>query len=219
MINYFSGTPGSGKSLHVAMMVEDWIQRGKNVIANFEFRDDLIKKHWRHEKGEYLYFPNSQLLDDGIDPVACLVGFSDNFHRRDAAGCVIEGQTLLIFDEGGILFNSRDWQTKYRKQWLWFFSQHRKFGFEIVVISQSERQIDRQVRANFEYEYTHKRVGNFKKLGKMLEIVSGGKMFCYVVRWYGIKGQDARVHAQFFRGRKKYYVMYNTSKVFAGQAA
>lgn len=33
MISYYSGTPGSGKSLHVAMQIYDWIQRGKNVIA------------------------------------------------------------------------------------------------------------------------------------------------------------------------------------------
>ena len=127
-----------------------------------------------------------------------------------------EGQTLIVFDEGGILFNSRDWQTKYRMRWLWFFSQHRKFGFEVVIISQAERQIDRQVRANFEYEYVHKRVGNFKKLGKLLECISCGKLFCYVVRWYGIKGQDGRVHAQFFRGSPKYYRLYNTSRIFAG---
>lgn len=216
MISYYSGTPGSGKSLHVAMQIYDWIQRGKNVIANFDVREDLIKKSRFHEKGAFLYLPNEQILDDSIDPVACLVGFAGNFHHVLEDGTMPEGQTLIVFDEGGILFNSRDWQTKYRMRWLWFFSQHRKFGFEVVIISQAERQIDRQVRANFEYEYTHKRVGNFKKLGKLLEFFSHGKLFCYVVRWYGIKGQDGRVHAEFFRGSKKYYRLYNTSRIFAG---
>lgn len=217
MISFYSGTPGSGKSLHVAILIEEWLRSGKNVIANFDFRDDLVKKPLlRRRKGSFVYIPNEQYLDPSFDPVACLVGFHGNFHKVLKDGTVPEGQTLLIFDEGGVLFNSRDWQTKYRVRWLWFFSQHRKFGYEIIVISQSERQIDRQVRANFEYEYVHKRVGNFKAFGRFLEICAGGRLFCYVVRWYGIRGQDGRVHAAFFRGRGKYYRMYNTSGIFAG---
>lgn len=214
MISFYSGTPGSGKSLHVAILIEDWLQRGKNVIANFEFRDDLVKKSWRHDKGQYLYFPDSQIMDESLDPVSCFTGFAQNFHSADKYGSILESQTLLVFDEGGVLFNSRDWQTRYRRRWLWFFSQHRKFGFDIVIISQNERQIDRQVRANFEYEYTHKRVGNFKKFGRFIEIISLSKVFCYVIKWYGIKGQDGRVHAEFFRGTKKYYRLYNTTKIF-----
>lgn len=214
MITYYSGTPGSGKSLHVARMVEDYIQRGKNVIANFEFRDDLIKKHWRHKKGAYLYFPDEEIMDNEHDPVNALVGFSLNFHKADGQGNIYEDQSLIIFDEAGILFNSRDWQSKYRMRWLWFFSQHRKYGYNIVIISQHERQIDRQVRACFEYEVNHKKIGNFKWFGKLLAILAGGQMFCAVTRWYGIKGQDSRVHAEFFRGQKKYYRMYNTSKIF-----
>lgn len=214
MISYYSGTPGSGKSLHVAMEIYDWIQRGKNVIANFELRDDLIKKHWRHKKGHFLYFPDAQLMDAEKDPINAFVGFAENFHEKDGNGCFIEHQTLIVLDEGGVLFNSRDWQSKYRPRWMWFFSQHRKLGYDIVIISQIERQIDRQIRGNFEYEYNHKRVGNFKTAGKLLEFFSGGKVFCYVIRWYGIKGQDGRVTAQFFKGKPKYYRLYNTSHIF-----
>lgn len=214
MIRYYSGTPGSGKSLHVAMDIYDWIQRGKNVIANFEVREDYIKKHWRHKKGQFLYIPDSQWMDDELDPVSSLVGFAQNFHKSDFEGRILEGQTLLIFDEAGILFNSRDWQSKYRSRWLWFFSQHRKYGYEIIVISQSERQIDRQVRSNFEYEYNHKRVGNFKAIGRLLEVFMFGKVFCCVIRWYGIKGHDGRVHSQWFRGNRRYYRLYNTSHIF-----
>ena len=54
MISYYSGTPGSGKSLHVAMQIYDWIQRGKNVIANFDIREDYVKKPRFREKGSFL---------------------------------------------------------------------------------------------------------------------------------------------------------------------
>lgn len=219
MINYYSGTPGSGKSLHVAQVIEDYLRCGKNVIANFEFRDDLVKKKWLRDKGQFVYFPDAQIMDNTHDPVNSLVGFDTNFHKKNKNGATFEDQTLLVFDEAGILFNSRDWQSKYRPRWLWFFAQHRKLGFNVIIISQAERQIDRQVRACFEYDYVHRRIGNYKKLGRFLEIITFSKLFSYTVHWYGVSGQDAKSTPVFFRGRKRYYGMYNTAKMFGCQDA
>ena len=35
MIYFYSGRPGSGKSLHCAKMIDQYQKRGKNVICNF----------------------------------------------------------------------------------------------------------------------------------------------------------------------------------------
>lgn len=215
MIRFYSGTPGSGKSLHAAADIYEWLRSGKNVIANFAVRDDLVKpKGKKKPLGHFIYYKNVDLMNEESDPVSCLTGFALNFHSKDKDGRMMEGQTLLVIDEAGIVFNSRDWHSKYRPAWLEFFAQHRKYGYEIIMVAQSERQIDRQIRANFEYEYTHKRVGNFKRLGKLLELGGVRKMFCYVVRWYGIKGQDGRVAAKFFHAEKKYCRLYNTTALF-----
>lgn len=43
MITLFSGTPGSGKSLHIAQKILNWTRSGKYyVICNFEINLDLI---------------------------------------------------------------------------------------------------------------------------------------------------------------------------------
>lgn len=43
MISVYTGTPGTGKSLHVCDDIKAQLRRG-NVIANFSFRDDLVPK-------------------------------------------------------------------------------------------------------------------------------------------------------------------------------
>ena len=83
-----------------------------------------------------------------------------------------ENQTMLIFDEAHTIWNSRDWQKcADRSEWLTFFSQHRKLGFDIVIISQSDIQLDKQIRIQFEYEIIHRKINNFKI----------GKFFAYVL--------------------------------------
>ena len=39
MIYFYTGTPGSGKSLHMASEIYEAMYKGKNVIANFEINE------------------------------------------------------------------------------------------------------------------------------------------------------------------------------------
>ncbi len=44
MIHFFTGTPGSGKSLHMAMVIDKSMRKGKNVIANFEINESSFAR-------------------------------------------------------------------------------------------------------------------------------------------------------------------------------
>lgn len=147
----------------------------------------------------------------------CLKGFCGNFHQVDSRGRVIEDQTLFIVDEAQIMYNSRTWQDPNRLLWVDFFTQHRKYGFTPILVAQSERLIDRQIRVCFEYDVNHKKINNFKKFGKLLGFLCGGNLFIYVTHWYGVTGKDNKVDANYFVGRQKYYDLYNTSKIFDEQ--
>ncbi len=70
-INFFTGTPGSGKSLHMSMIIDKWLRDGKNVIANFEINEDSFarfdKKH-PGRRGIFIYVPNSEWLTSAYKP-------------------------------------------------------------------------------------------------------------------------------------------------------
>ena len=99
MITLYSGTPGAGKSLHLASRLYHWMQyRNAPIIANFTCDFSTIKK----PKGQFIYIDNSQLMPER------LVWFSKNYEqyigRRPR-----EGEILLVIDEAQLLFNSREW--------------------------------------------------------------------------------------------------------------
>lgn len=204
MITLYSGTPGSGKSLHLA---EKLYYRVKNyngvVIGNFDFNVANIKgKH----RGRYISINNDRLTPNRLKK------FSIDYRRHYLSNKPVpEGKFLLVIDECQILFNSREWQMAGRNAWLSFFTQHRKLGYDIILISQFDRMIDRQIRSLIEYELIHRKVNNYGVAGKILGLLSGGSLFVAVKMWYPMK---ERLGAEFFVGKKKYFGMYDTYKMF-----
>lgn len=192
-VYFFSGKPGSGKSLHAAKMIDEWIRQGKNVITNFPVNEDFWQK--RREKGKkvgnVIYCTNEEFLDLGIKG---LVGFSKNFHKCTEEGQMIEKQTLVILDECQTMFNSRSWNVSGRSEWIILFSQHRKFGFEFLLISQDKSFVDKQIRVQFQFDYEHRNLKNFKTLGFILSMLFGGNFFVVVVKSMDVGKKD---HSEF----------------------
>lgn len=145
MIALFTGSVGSGKSYHALLCGLKKIGAipDRYVVANFPIRFSKGKKGEK-EKRRWHYW-------DEITPEK-LIAFSleKGFFGK-------EGHCLLIIDEAGCVFNSRDWQTKSaeRARWIKFFSQSRKFGYDVILVAQSDRMIDRQIRSLAEYEVRH----------------------------------------------------------------
>ena len=159
MIFFYSGTPGSGKSLHAARTITNWSRLGCPVIANFEVNLSEYKR------AKFTYLPN-----DILEPARLKEISRDYFKNRT----IKESSLLLLIDEAQLLFNSREWNKKGRNDWLEFFTQHRKYGYDIILIAQFDRMIDRQIRSLFEYEFIHRKMSNFGFQGKLLSLVLGG---------------------------------------------
>lgn len=203
MIELYTGTPGSGKSLHCAKVICQKLKAKKNVIANFDVNLTIFKKK---KIGKFTYMDNSELSPE------LLLNYALYNHKRNTNGNISEGQTLLVIDECQILFNSRDWNAKDRMKWATFFTQHRKFGFNIILITQFDRLIDRQIRSLVEYQIIHRKVSNFKTIGFILGIVCGGHLFVAVTQWYGIR---EKVSSEFFSLRSRYMRLYDSYKIFS----
>lgn len=199
MIYLYSGTPGSGKSLHTARVIYYTLKRGLPVIANFDINLNKIK----NAKGDFLQVDNGKLTPQ------FLIDYSRNYFKN---GRVVEGKITLIIDECQLLFNAREWNVKGRADWLSFFTQHRKYGYDIILIAQFDRMIDRQIRSLIEYEQIHRKVSNFGWKGKILSIVMGGHTFVAVKVWYPMQ---EKVGSEFFHATKKFYSLYDTYNSFA----
>lgn len=199
MITLLSGTPGSGKSLDVAIDLYDRIKKSSMTIGNFEINVENVKGK---KKGHFLYIDNLDLT------VQRLILFSRNYSRYKKRQ-LKEGELLLVIDEAQLLFNSREWQSPQRKEWLAFLTQHRKYFYDIYMVAQFDKMLDRQVRSLVEYEIVHRKVNNFGKTGKLMAL--GGSLFVKKTVWYPMK---QKLGSSFFRGHKKFFEIYNTYKLF-----
>lgn len=199
MIYLYSGTPGSGKSLHQASNIYWWVKSGHLAIANFD-----IDKWQIPSKNNplFYYVPNDNLTPELLIKVSKIY-FRDHKFK--------EGAIRVFIDECQLLFNAREWNTKGRKEWLSFFTQHRKYGFDIYLIAQFDRMVDRQIRSLIEYEVIHRKVSNFGKWGTIFNLIAGGNLFVAVKVWYPMK---EKISSEFFKGNKRYFNLYNTYNTF-----
>lgn len=199
MISLYSGTPGSGKSLYAAYVIWSRLMAGRRVIGNFAINYNAFGKRADKAKQFYTWLDNSELSPKNLK------SFAEENHEAGR-----EGQTLIIIDECSVMFNSRDITRKDRMEWITFFQQHRKLGYDVILIAQQDRMIDRQIRGFIEVEYKYRNIKRYKLFGWLLSFLFGG-FFVRVQLWYGMRLKD---NAEFFLFHKKKASIYNTFEVF-----
>jgi hypothetical protein len=204
MITLYSGTPGSGKSLHLAELLYYRLKNRRGVVVcNFEVDLGRVSKKGRF-KSEFVCIENHRLSPKVLERISWE-------YRKKRRGRVKEGELLLVVDECQLIFNARDWQSKGRMEWLAFFTQHRKAKYDIILVTQFDRMVDRQIRSLIEYEWIHRKVNNYGMIGKVLGLLSGGSLFVCTKMWYPM---GERLGSEFFVGRGKFYKIYDTDKRF-----
>ena len=200
MIYLYSGTPGSGKSYHaVAVIAHKLGRRDKNrVIANFPLTGKKITSRFE-------YWDNSDIT------IGRLMDYARRHHRLG-----VEGQTLVVIDEAQCIFNSRDWNGKgvlhsalkrqpdSRMDWIKFFSQHRKFGYNVILIAQSDKMLDKQIRSLIEYDVKHIKMNN----GFFFFLPTS---FLAVEKWYG---QRMKLGQEVIWYHKRVAAMYDSYALF-----
>lgn len=196
IIILYSGTPGSGKSYYATKKIYDMNKIKKIVISNFAVKNlrypDL-----------FFYVPTEKLSID------FLIDFNKKFLKSNC-----ESQALLVIDECSLIFNSREFRSSDRNDWLKFFSLHRKLGYDVILISQMDRAIDRQIRGNIEYHYNFRRLLNFGFRGRIISFLTFGRNFMFKKYWYQIREP---MGVEYFRIRKKIFELYDTFSMFGGE--
>lgn len=193
-IYLYTGTPGSGKSYNVARDICRKLSKKTDnfVLANFAINTEKISFFSDADKKYNFEYFNS--LD--LKPTYFVDFFKKNLKKGK------ENQALIVIDEAQLIFNSREWQSSVdRMGWIQFFSQHRKFGYNIILVTQNDRMIDRQIRSLAEYEVVHRKINNFK-MG-LLPFTT----FISIKKWYGIR---ETVSKEIFIYRKKIANLYDS---------
>lgn len=194
MITLYDGTPGSGKSFHCIKDIVFSLTHGKNVIANFPVAIDKIKCDPK-KMGKFLYVSNSNLT------VKFLYEFAKENHERGK-----EGLTKIVIDEAQTKFNPRV-KSNDRIEFNQFFSLHRKLGYNVLLITQNDRLIDRQIRCNIEYRVKHRKINNFGTIGMFIPF----SVFAAIEYWYGI---NEKLGTNMIIFKKKLADLYDSYALF-----
>lgn len=202
MITLYSGTPGSGKSYHAAKRVYAILrhQPQRFIVTNISYN---LTDFTPEQRERCIYLDNGELSP------ARLAAIASDIRAALDLETLREGQILLVLDECQILFNARTWQKNDCQGWINFFTQHRKYGYDCIMIAQFDRMIDRQVRSLIEYECIHRKISRFGLRGKLLSWLVGS--FVSVSLWYGIKEIVSR---DYIRYRKKIARLYDTYQIW-----
>lgn len=198
----YTGTPGTGKSLHAASEIRFRLnRRDRPCLGNFELARDAPVRHPEN----YHYWPNDMIHPD------MLTEWATEYWTNGTKRPFREDSLLLVLDECQLLFNARTWNASDRLAWLEFFSQHRKYGYQVVLVAQSDKMVDNQFRMLIEYEIQHRKVANMGILGSLLSDVTIGRLFMCVTYYYPIA---QRLGSRWYLARGKDMKMYETRKTF-----
>lgn len=208
-IEFFAGTPGSGKSYHALEQIVDFLDKGKHVIANFplNFTQKMIRNG---DADRFMYIPDEFLM--GENGMALLWKIASEKIEDGESRFFMRGEDkcLVVIDECGNYFPSDESSTPTQKLWKLFLRQHRKMGYQITMISQGMDDINRTIKTLVEYEISHRnatRVAPFKWLPFTL--------FFYVRYWRSdrkrqLLGNESSIYV------KRFAALYNTNMMFGG---
>lgn len=190
MITCYTGKPGSGKTLDVMFDIDSYLKHKRYVMSNFPVNaSDFVKV----------------VSSNDVTPKVIM----EFFEGLRVTGK--ESEFLLVLDEAQTIFNSRTWVQNSKAGWIDFFTQHRKLGFEIILICQNVDMLDKQIRACIEYEVIHRRYSRFGVFGAFFAFLFGD--FVRIKKWYGMKEVIKR---ESFRPNKRIYCMYDTNQIIKG---
>lgn len=205
MIELYTGTPGSGKSLHLAKTIDTILRKkdNKEIICNFKIKMLGYKKY---SMLKFHYVRNEELNGYFLAQYALDYEKRVNIKKKD-----MEDSIYLIIDECQMLFNSRNWQQNQKQGWPAFFTVHRHLHFHVILVCQMDSYIDKQIRGLIEVQVVHRKVSRAGTIGMILSFLAGGGLFRWIEYWYPVQ---EKTDAGFFKYKKKYGELYDSYAYF-----
>lgn len=206
MINIYTGTPGSGKSLHAARDIFLSLKKYKyrQVVSNIPIKMELFTDE---EKERFIYIETNNIK------VSDLWDIGEKWYKSHEELKLnrLEQSSILIIDECQLLFNAREWGKNTKKGWPEFFSLHRHVGYKIILVTQMIEAVDKQVRGLIEFEDNHQKVKSMGATGAFINMLALGGLFRVQTYWTPKK---ERIDTSFFKYKRLYGELYDTHELF-----
>lgn len=133
---FVTGKLGQGKTLAAVSKIKERIQRGCVVATNCDiFLDKMFNQ--KTDKPRVIRIPDKPTIED----LEMIGRAYDSKHGYDESK-----NGLLVLDECGTWFNSRNWQDKTRMAVNNWMLHARKLGWDVYLIVQDISIIDNQAR-------------------------------------------------------------------------
>lgn len=130
-----TGKLGNGKTLVTVGRIRDAIRAGCRIATNLDI--DLKAMFGKQAKNiDFMRIPDKPNIDD-LNAIG--KGFDGIEYDESKFG-------ILVLDECGTWFNSRNWQDKTRREVNDWFLHARKLGWHVYIIIQDISMLDSQAR-------------------------------------------------------------------------
>ncbi|ELA8374250.1 assembly protein [Vibrio alginolyticus] len=146
MIYAIAGRPGGGKTYEaVAYHIIPAIKEGRKVITNITLNIDWFVKIFGEDVRELIKIVDGRLTDFGSTsrPFSQIEDYSDEWRNEKGQG------PLYIVDEAHMSLPSRGLPAAI----LEWFSIHRHYGVDIILLTQNIRKVHRDIKDMIEVTY------------------------------------------------------------------
>ena len=164
MIEVYTGRLGSGKTYAAVRRTIEYLSSGGTVCTNIALKWEVLAATCKARYGVEVVESQVVVLEEAQ------IG---EFHKHTPAGSP-ESPVLVIIDEAQIYLNARDWASASREL-LSFLCQSRKVHTDVIFITQSEFNIDKQILRLVQYIWRFRNMENWLLFGRKLS-------WCHVFR-------------------------------------
>lgn len=179
-IHLVTGPLGTGKSFYAVRKVVSALESGKVVVTNFRMTEGWTDRVVDRHPIRWVIPGRRRRLKKRWRRSVMTVPDVETLTRIRLAG-EGEGRGVVVLDEAHRFMNARTWKDEDRLEILEWFSLSRKLGWDVYLLTQDEKNIDRQVRDLFEY---HIRLRNLRKMKVAGIPVSPVNLFIAIWQWH-----------------------------------
>jgi len=199
---FVTGKLGSGKTLVSIGKIHEYLKDGRKVATNLDINvDELFRKRKNlKRKFDVARVPDKPSIED-MD----LLGLGYEGEKLDD-----KRTGLMVLDELGTWFNTRNYQQKGRKELIDWFIHARKKRWDIMLLVQNISLVDKQLIDSLcQYHVKCKRSDGLKVFGFTPPNWHTAEVFYNGVT----ESKKNRTEAWRYKGLR-YYKAYDTEQVF-----